>query len=50
MEREGDEVHVTETEASGGSRPHIVRYVLGISLLLVVALMSLIWIIGSMTV
>ena len=49
MERQGDEVHVTETEASGGSQPHIVRYVLGISLLLVVALMSLVWIIGSTT-
>jgi len=49
MERQGDEVHVTETEASGGSRPGIVRYVLGISLLLVAALMSLVWIIGSTT-
>ena len=49
MERQGDEVHVTETEASGGAQPHIVRYVLGISLLLVVALMSLVWIIGSTT-
>ena len=49
MEREGDEVHVTETEASGGSQPHIVRYVLAISLLLVVAMMSPVWIIGSTT-
>ena len=49
MERQGDEVHVTETEASGGSSPHIVRYVLGISLLLTVVLMSLVWIIGSTT-
>jgi hypothetical protein len=49
MEREGDEVHVTETEASAGSQPHIVRYVLGISLILVVVLMSLVWIIGSVT-
>lgn len=49
MERQGDEVHVTETEASGGSQPHVVRYVLGFSLLLVVALMSLVWIIGSTT-
>ena len=49
MERDGDEVHVTETEASGGSKPDVVRYVLGISLLLVVVLMSVIWIIGSTT-
>jgi hypothetical protein len=49
MEREGDEVHVSQEEASGGSQPHIVRYILGVSLLLVVVLMSLIWIIGSVT-
>lgn len=49
MERDGDEVHVTETEASAGTQPHIVRYVLGISLILVVVLMSAIWIIGSTT-
>ena len=49
MERDGDEIHVTETEASAGSQPRVVRYVLGISLLLVVVLMSAIWIIGSVT-
>jgi hypothetical protein len=49
MERQGDEVHVSEEEASGGVQPHIVRYVLGVSLLLVVVLMSAIWILGSVT-
>jgi len=49
MERQGDELHVTEEEASGGTQPHIVRYILGISLLLVTALLSLVWIIGSIT-
>jgi hypothetical protein len=49
MERQGDELHVTEEEASGGTQPHIVRYILGISLLLVTALLSLVWIIGSLT-
>lgn len=49
MERQGDEVHVSEEEASGGTQPHIVRYVLGVSLLLVVVLLSAIWIIGSVT-
>jgi hypothetical protein len=49
MERRDDEVHVSETEASGGVQPHIVRYVLGVSLLLVVVLMSAIWILGSVT-
>jgi hypothetical protein len=49
MERQGDEVHVNEEEASAGSRPHIVRWVLGISLLLVTLLMSLIWIVASVS-
>lgn len=49
MERQGDEVHVSQEEASGGSRPHIARYVLAVSLLLIVVLMSLIWILGSVT-
>lgn len=49
MERHGDEVHVNEEEASAGSQPHIVRYVLGVSLLLVVLLMSAIWIFGSIS-
>jgi hypothetical protein len=49
MERQGDEVHISETEASGGAQPHIVRYILGVSLLLVVVLLSAIWILGSVT-
>jgi len=49
MERQGDVVHVSQEEASGGVQPHIVRYVLAVSLLLVVVLMSLIWILGSVT-
>jgi len=47
MERHGDEIHVNETEASGASKPHIGRYVLGFSLLMVVIAMSAIWIFGS---
>ena len=49
MERQGDEVHVNETEASGGSTPHMTRWILGISLVLVVILLSAIWIVGSVT-
>lgn len=49
MDRQGDEVHVSDEEASGGVQPHIVRYILGVSLLLVVILMSAIWILGSVT-
>ena len=48
MEREGEEVHVTTDEARSGSTPHIVRYVLGISLVLAVVALSLIWIIPAM--
>ena len=49
MERIGDEVHLSEQEASGGEQYHIGRWILGISLLLVVGLLSLIWIIGAVT-
>ncbi|MEP7315635.1 MAG: hypothetical protein ABI667_02975 [Sphingomicrobium sp.] len=49
MERQGDEVHVSEEEASAGSQPHVMRYVLGISLILIVSLMSVVWIVGSVT-
>ena len=47
MERQGDEVHLTETEATGGVKAQGVRYVLGVSLLLIVIAMSAIWILGS---
>ena len=46
MERQGDEVHLSETEATGAVKAQGVRYVLGISLLLVVIAMSAVWIIG----
>ena len=49
MQRIGDEIHLSEQEASGGEQPHIVRWVLGISLFLVVALLSAVWIIGALT-
>ena len=47
MERHGEEVEVTTTEARGGETPHIVRYVLIISLVLAIAAMSVIWITGA---
>jgi hypothetical protein len=47
MERQGDEVHLNETEATGAVKAQGVRYVLGISLLLIVIAMSAIWILGS---
>lgn len=48
MYRKGDEVHVTEEEATGGVKPHITRWVLGISMLLIVIAMSLVWIIPAL--
>jgi len=49
MERHGEEVEVTTTEARGGETPHIVRYVLIISLVLAIAAMSVIWITGALS-
>ncbi len=49
MEREGDEVHIETNEARGGSTPHIVRYVLIISLLLAIGALTLVWVTGAAT-
>ncbi len=49
MHKEGDEVHITDTEASGGSKEGVVRWVLAGGLLLAVILMSIVWIIPAMT-
>lgn len=49
MERQGDEVHIETDEARGASTPHIVRYVLAISLLLAIAALTLIWVTGAAT-
>ena len=49
MERQGEETHVTTEEARSASTPHIVRYVLAISLLLVILGLSAVWIIGALS-
>ena len=49
MHMEGDEVHVDDTEASGGSKPGVMRWVLAISLLFAVVAMSAVWIIPALT-
>jgi len=49
MERQGQEVHITAEEARGGSTPHVVRYVLAISLVLAILALSLIWITGAVS-
>ncbi|MEW4447335.1 hypothetical protein [Qipengyuania sp. JC766] len=49
MDKQGDEIHVVEEEAAGGSKEGVVRWVLGISLLLAIVLLSLIWIVPALT-
>ena len=49
MQREGNEVHVETDEARGGSTPHIVRWILLISLFAAIALLSIIWMTGAAT-
>ena len=48
MPRIGDEVHLTECEACGGEQHHHVRYVLAISLAMIVDAMSLAWIVPAL--
>lgn len=47
MERKGEEVHLTETEATGAVKSKGARVVLVVSLLLIVVAMSAVWILGS---
>lgn len=49
MHKEGEEVHVSTEEASAGVKGQGVRYVLVISLVLAIALLSAIWITGALT-
>ena len=49
MERRDDGTHVSEDEASGGTKGHGVRYVLVIGLLLAVGAMSAVWIIPALS-
>jgi len=49
MERHGDEVDVSTVEARAGSTPHVVRYVLIISLVLAAAAMTIVWVTGAAT-
>ncbi len=47
MKRDGDQVELNTEEASGGTTPHIVRYILAISLLLAILGLSAVWITGA---
>jgi hypothetical protein len=48
MDQRGDEVHVSETEASGGSKEGVVRWVLIIGTLLAIGLLTIIWTSGAL--
>lgn len=43
MENRDGEVHISTDEVRGGSTPHIVRWILGISLLAAIVLLSALW-------
>lgn len=47
MAGEEDEVHKETDEARGGSTPRVVRWILGISMVGAIVLLSAIWIIGA---
>lgn len=47
MERQGDEVHLNTEEARGGQTGMGVRYVLALSLALVVVAFAALWLMGS---
>lgn len=49
MKKIGDEIHLDTQEARGGDTPHIVRYVLLVSLLLAILAMSAVWITGAVS-
>lgn len=49
MYKEGEEIHVDETEASGGSKEGVVRWVLAGGLLLAILLLSVTWIIPALS-
>ena len=47
MERQNEEVHVTTQEARGGQTGMGVRYVLAITLVLAIAVLSALWLVGA---
>lgn len=49
MEPQDTEIHVDTDAARAGSTPHIVRWILAISLFAAIALLSAIWIGGALT-
>ncbi len=49
MHKEGESTHLSEEEASGGSKDGVVRWVLVIGTLLAIVALSTIWITGAVS-
>lgn len=49
MASDPDEVHLETDAARAGSTPNVVRWILAISLLAVIVLLSIVWITGALT-
>ena len=49
MEKRGNEVHIDDTEASGGQKTGHVRWILAIGTLLGIVLLSIVWITGALS-
>ncbi len=49
MERREKEIHIDTDDARGGSTPKVMRWVLGVSLVLAVIAMSAVWPIPAMS-
>ena len=47
MEQQGKEIHIEDDAARAGSTQNTVRWILGISLLLAIVLLSAIWMSGA---
>ena len=48
-ENNNGEIHIDEEDVSGGSKEGVVRWILGVGLLLAIIAMSLIWIIPALS-
>ncbi len=49
MDHQAPQTHIDSEKARAGSTPHIVRYVLAISLFLAIAALSIVWMTGALS-
>ena len=49
MHKDGEQVHLSEEEASGGRKTGAMRWVLGVGTLLAIVALSAIWITGALS-